>query len=322
MDPVGHSKRQPPQYVPPYQLRLAPIESANYKEIVSLNRYAVIDVETTGLHHEDSRIIEIGIVIYDNGKIQQFSTYVNPEMPIPAEASKINKIYDSDIADAPKYSEIAPIVYDMLKGYTIIGHNLSFDLSFIQDLWEPLRIKDEFTTLDTLSVSKRYIKNVKNHRLGTLAKHFGILTTGTHRAQEDATTTMKLFEQLKIEMTAEKEREKEQKKQAKARLDAERADRFSSSPLYNMNFVFTGEFTQERDILEAAVQNVGGLVKKTVSGKTKYLVIGDLTGYEESTIAKKVGKADELIAKGQTIEKINELQFMHLIEDATNTMKK
>ena len=61
-------------------------------------------------------------------------------------------------------------------------------------------------------------------------------------------------------------------------------------------------------------------VKKTVSVKTRYLVIGDLTEYEESTIAKKVGKADELIAKGQKLEKIDEKQFLQLISDAKETL--
>ena len=99
-----------------------------------LKDYYVVDVETTGLNPRRDRIVEIAWVKVQNSVIvDTFTTLVNPECSIPADASRVNRIYDTDVATAPKYAEIRQRVEQELVGATVIGHNVTLSLIHISE---------------------------------------------------------------------------------------------------------------------------------------------------------------------------------------------
>lgn len=98
---------------------------------LSLASYVAIDIETTGVVRT-SRIIEISAIRFDAGEpIEKFETLVDPECPIPPEATAVNHITDEMVVGAPKYWQVIPALQDFIGSSSVVGHNLAFDLQFL-----------------------------------------------------------------------------------------------------------------------------------------------------------------------------------------------
>ena len=109
--------------------------ASDYADILSMKDFCVLDVETTGLHWRTDRIVQIGIIKVENLiPVVRFNTLVNPEIPIPPRATAIHGITDKDVMSAPTYAEIADQVFSILNKTTVVGHNVTFDINFIQFL--------------------------------------------------------------------------------------------------------------------------------------------------------------------------------------------
>jgi DNA polymerase III epsilon subunit family exonuclease len=95
--------------------------------------FAVLDVETTGLDPTAHTVVEVAcLVIRGNGEeLESFSTLVNPGRPIPAEVAAIHGITDADVAEAPRFAEIAPKLRGLCENAVVVAHNARFDLSFL-----------------------------------------------------------------------------------------------------------------------------------------------------------------------------------------------
>lgn len=165
--------------------------------------FIAFDVETTGLHSTRDRIIEISAVIFrDFRPCETFSTLVNPGKPIPAESSEVHHIYDSDVVNAPQEAEamqkFCQFVGDLaLKGETIfVSHNASFDAKFLERALKRAKIEATPKYMDTLAMCKNAELNLKNNKLGTVAKHFGIRLRSAHRAEDDARACGEIFVRL------------------------------------------------------------------------------------------------------------------------------
>jgi len=299
------------------------IDSTNKALVLALNDYVVLDLETTGLNAFGDKIVEIAIVTVKDGEIiDEFSSLVNPECSIPTAATDIHGIISEDVIDAPKYVDIAPIVYKIINNHPIIAHNAAFDISFIKELFRSQDIYIELSSLDTLSLSKHVIKDCKNHKLETLATYYGINLGNSHRALDDARTTMQLFERLKTQMYDKKASDAEVKQIKKERLKAERMEKYGKSPVFDLNFVFTGEFVINRELLQSLIENVGGNLRNEVNTKTRYLVVGETKNLPDWAIERKLGKAKELISNGKNIELISEANYLLLIQQAVEIMSK
>ena len=95
--------------------------------------YVVFDLETTGFSTAANKIIEIGAVKVLNGKItDKFSTFVNPEVPIPYKIEELTSINDNMVLDAPTIEEILPKFLEFSEGCVMVAHNASFDMGFIE----------------------------------------------------------------------------------------------------------------------------------------------------------------------------------------------
>lgn len=161
----------------------------------------VLDIETTGLEPKKHSITEIGAVKLINKKIiDSFETFVNPEIPIPSDITKLTGIDDYMVKDAPLIGQALGMLKDFCGDAALAAHNAPFDIGFIREKAKSIGWEIKNPIIDTLSLSKELIKELKRHRLDQLAKHFGIRLDNHHRAQADARATgeilIKLFEIL------------------------------------------------------------------------------------------------------------------------------
>jgi DNA polymerase-3 subunit alpha (Gram-positive type) len=157
-------------------------------------RFVVFDIETTGLIASRDGITEIGAVKVENGKvIDNFSTFVNPGMPIPESITKLTGITDAMVAGAPGIDQAIGEFLDFVGGLPVVAHNASFDTGFIK--YSARQSGREFNNmiLDTLQFSRKLFPELNRHKLDVVAKHLGISLKNHHRAVDDAQATAEIF---------------------------------------------------------------------------------------------------------------------------------
>lgn len=157
------------------------------------SRYAVIDVETTGFSPNNDAVVEVACVLVERGCIlETFSSLVNPGRPIPAYATGVHGIADSDVRDAPRLVDLHAKLLQLTAGTTIAAHNASFDLSFLPFLAHR-------PSLCTLQLARHCFPEAPNFKNQTLRRHLGldalpaIAALGSHRALADAMVTAHLL---------------------------------------------------------------------------------------------------------------------------------
>lgn len=165
-------------------------------------RLVAFDTETTGLQaYDGDRIIEFGAVeIYVNedyeiNKIIEHQYMINPQMPIPKEASNVSGIFDQDVAKAPTFAVIAENIWDLLTNSILIAHNFGFDLGFLRTEFERCdkTWPNTFAEIDTLFLARRLMKGLKSRRLEKVAEELKISLENAHRAVHDARACGEVF---------------------------------------------------------------------------------------------------------------------------------
>ena len=159
--------------------------------------FVVFDLETTGFSAKSDKIIEIGAVKVKGGEIvDRYSTFVNPERPIPYEIEDLTGISDSMVENAPKIEEALPEFMDFIKGSILVAHNARFDMSFIEENAEQLNIPCDFTAVDTEGLSRFLVTGLGSYKLNVVAKALGVPLGNHHRAVDDAECTAMIFVKL------------------------------------------------------------------------------------------------------------------------------
>ncbi|MCM1539333.1 MAG: PolC-type DNA polymerase III [bacterium] len=156
--------------------------------------YVVFDLETTGFSPVSNRIIEIGAVRVEGGKIKErFSTFVNPDVPIPYEIEKLTNIRDSMVIDAPMIEQVLPEFAAFCEGAVLVAHNADFDMSFFKENCRRQGFNTEYTYLDTVGLARALMPELNKFTLDTICKKLNILLEGHHRAVNDAEATAEIF---------------------------------------------------------------------------------------------------------------------------------
>ena len=156
--------------------------------------FVVFDIETTGFSPVSNRIIEIGAVKVVNGEIaDKFSTFVNPQVPIPFHIEKLTSINDSMVMDAPVIEEVLPQFMEFCKDAVMVAHNASFDMSFIKENVMRQQLNKTFTYADTLGIARVLFPNQAKHTLDAVCKTMGVSLENHHRAVDDAGATAEIF---------------------------------------------------------------------------------------------------------------------------------
>ncbi|MBP3475510.1 MAG: PolC-type DNA polymerase III [Lachnospiraceae bacterium] len=159
--------------------------------------FVVFDIETTGFSPVENRIIEIGAVKVSEGKIvDRFSTFVNPEVPIPFEIEKLTSITDDMVVGAEKIETILPQFLQFCEGCMLVAHNANFDMSFIMENCDRQGIAHDFTYIDTVGIARVMLPGQAKHTLDAVAKTLGVSLENHHRAVDDAEATAEIFVKL------------------------------------------------------------------------------------------------------------------------------
>ena len=167
--------------------------------------FVVFDIETTGFSSVKDRIIEIGAVKVEKGTIvSRYSTFVNPEVPIPFEITKLTSITDTMVIDAPKIETALPEFMDYVGDAVLVAHNAGFDVGFIEENCKRLGMERRLTSVDTVALARVLLPTLSRYKLNVVAKALGISLENHHRAVDDAGATAEIFVKF-VEMLKERE---------------------------------------------------------------------------------------------------------------------
>ncbi len=162
--------------------------------------FVVVDVETTGWSPAEARITEIGAVKLRAGRITgEFSTLVDPAMPIPPDIESLTGISSQMVSAAPPAAEVLPAWLRFADGCVLTAHNAPFDLGFLRAACGACGLSwPEFAVLDTVAVARQALVEgeVPDRKLATLAAFFETPAAPCHRALADARATAAVLDVL------------------------------------------------------------------------------------------------------------------------------
>ena len=162
------------------------------------HRYAVLDVETTGLHPDaGDKVVQIAVTLLDHrGAVERsWSSLVDPQRdPGPTD---VHGITAERLLGAPTFDQIAPTVAELLGGRVFVAHNARFDWTFVaaemRSAGVDLPVRER---LCTWRLAQRLDLPVENLRLATLAAHWGVVQTRAHDAEDDTRVLVEVLREV------------------------------------------------------------------------------------------------------------------------------
>lgn len=184
--------------------------------------FTAFDIETTGLDPKQDRIVEFGAVKFDRrGPVCRYSTLIDPGIPMPEAAARVNGITSAMLAGQPSLEQVFPDFLSVINGTIIIAHNAPFDTGFVNEglrilygagqkhggrgsllpgmedeagpAWTPPFPGLPNRVADTLALARRLFPDRGGHKLQELAAALDLDVKKAHRAEDDARICMELF---------------------------------------------------------------------------------------------------------------------------------
>ena len=293
----------------------------NYTKQI-INDYCVLDTETTGLSAYYDEIIEIGILrVRNNIIVDQYSQLIKPEYEIDSFITSLTGITNEMLVGMPSILDVKEDVLSFIGDDIILGHNTAFDIRFIN---EGLQCTLSNQYMDTMQFARKVYPELKHHRLSDLAEYLG-LPNNKHRSIPDCITTKELYDAVKATME-DKSLSIEDLWVSSKYSGGKNIDISTITPtsveideegfFYGKHVVFTGKL--ERMIRKDAMQivvNLGGVLDKSVTAETNFLILGnnDYNAILKGEKSSKHKKAEKLKLKGQDIEIIDENTFYDIL---------
>jgi DNA polymerase-3 subunit epsilon len=159
-----------------------------------MTRLIFYDTETTGVRPDKDRIIEIAA--YDATLNKTFCSFVNPKIPIPAEASAICNITDEMVENAPDFGAVAQQFVEFCEGdVLLVAHNNdAFDKLFlIEEFKRAQLVLPDYRYIDSLKWARKYRRDLPRHGLQYLREAYGIEANQAHRALDDVMVLARIF---------------------------------------------------------------------------------------------------------------------------------
>jgi DNA polymerase-3 subunit epsilon len=166
--------------------------------------FIVLDLETTGASPANGcAITEIGAIAVRGGEVlEEFSSFVNPQIALPEYIVNLTGITDEMLVDAPLISEVFPEFIDFIDRHEnvhLVAHNAPFDIGFLKAAATALsHIWPKYEVIDTVKLARRVIdrSEIPNYKLGTLSQFFETKALPNHRALDDVKTTVEVLHRL------------------------------------------------------------------------------------------------------------------------------
>ena len=269
------------------------------------DRYVVVDLETTGLSIYHDRIVEIAAVkVIDRQVVSQFSSLINPGLPIPLDASRVNHITDQMIRSAPSIEDVLDGFFGMIEGEVLVGHNITyFDLPILDRAYTEhrgLKLANDYA--DTLVLAQRKLRQLRHFDLQSVAAHFGIADWNAHRALDDCLVNQQIYERLLAD--------------AREVIDSRTGEVVRQSDWKDKVVCLTGQFSSaDREEVVKRLEALGAINKSGVSGKTDILIVGSLGDprWKQGSYGSKIIRAKELQEQGVPIRIITEEDMLKLL---------
>lgn len=285
-----------------------------------INNYCVLDLETTGLSPNYDSIIEIGIIkVKENKIVDKYNSLINPGFLINEYITSITGITNEMLKGKPKIIDLKKEVLNFIGNDVLVGHNISFDVSFLQKGFNE-ELKNEY--IDTLQFCRKLFKELSHHRLTDMSNYLEI-SRNEHRSMSDCLCTKELYDCIKEKMKNNGLEINDIF--AKKNYSSKNIDIHAIKPdnieidednfFYNKHCVFTGKLEKmiRKDAMQLVV-NVGGILDNSVTKKTNYLILGnnDYCSSIKDGKSSKHKKAEKYKLEGQDIEIIDEDTFYNL----------
>jgi|TARA_B100000676_G_C18086635_1_gene855619 DNA polymerase-3 subunit epsilon len=165
-------------------------------DVLEGHRVLAFDLETTGISTNNDRIVQVALIGADaDGNPIHHDILVNPQRPIPRDASRVHGIYDQDVRSKPVFKECANELAELMEGAVIVGHNArKFDMPLLQNEFYRCGISPPkpLVVLDTLEAVRR-LKIPRPHNLGAQCARHGIDLSNAHDAAADAAACLLLL---------------------------------------------------------------------------------------------------------------------------------
>ena len=154
----------------------------------------LLDCETTGGNANYHRVIEVGLLIIEQGEVvKKWQSFINPAVTLPESIQRLTGITSSMLRDAPKFDAVSDSLLSMLEGRTLVAHNSRFDYSFLKNEFERVGINYRAKPLCSVKFSRNLYPQFKRHGLSEIIKRFGFSIQNRHRALDDAKIIYEFF---------------------------------------------------------------------------------------------------------------------------------
>jgi DNA polymerase III epsilon subunit family exonuclease len=163
----------------------------NWREAILVG----MDTETTGLDVKNDRVFEIGIVTFENGAVtESWGELMDPTVELEDKIVETTGVCTADVEGKPLFGEIAPQIAARMNGRVVVGYNiLGFDMPILTSEFERLKLPmPDCQVVDALVFARHFVK-AGRHRLGDMARKYGVEMDTAHRATADAEATVKLL---------------------------------------------------------------------------------------------------------------------------------
>ena len=156
-----------------------------------------LDVETTGASSTSSRILEVGALRVEDGKVvKKFKQLIDPTEYVPSFITGLTGITNDDIYGKPIFAQIADELAEMLHGAIFVAHNVGFDYAFIQKEFKLIGSQFTADRLCTVRLSRKLFPLQRSHRLDELIRIHGYKVANRHRAYDDAEVLYKFYKDM------------------------------------------------------------------------------------------------------------------------------
>ncbi|MBP9690817.1 GIY-YIG nuclease family protein, partial [Candidatus Woesebacteria bacterium] len=167
--------------------------------------FSFVDIETSGSHMRHDRVIEVGILRVEDGKIvKTYNQLINPEVYVSPFITQMTGIHTEDLEDAPTFEFVKDEIYELLQNSIFVAHNVRFDHGFLKNEFRRYHQDLKLKQLCTVRLSRAFYPQHRHHNLDAIVERFGFEIAHRHRAFDDAEVLWKLYQMIEMQYPSER----------------------------------------------------------------------------------------------------------------------